>query len=55
MLWLAFMATVSGLLIAGLALVLLQYRALVLLERIANALDRINARNGEPKAQNRSP
>jgi hypothetical protein len=51
MLWLYFLSTGSGLLIAALILIVLQYRALVVLERIANTLEKMDARAGESKKE----
>jgi hypothetical protein len=53
MLWLYFYSTGTGLLVAAVILIVLQYRALVSLERIADTLDRIEERNREPKSEAR--
>src|SRR5262249_29592690 len=53
MLWLYFLSTGSGLLIAALVLIVVQYRALVVLERIANALEKMDGRAGESKEEGR--
>jgi hypothetical protein len=48
--WLYVLSSVSGFLIADVVLIVLLYRALILLERIADTLDRMAARNREPNA-----
>jgi hypothetical protein len=45
MLWLYFLSTGTGLLVAGLLIVVLHYRGLVLLGRIADALDKLVERD----------
>jgi hypothetical protein len=47
--WLYLLSSVSGFLVADIVIIVLLYRALVLLERIANATERLSARVGERK------
>lgn len=47
--WLYLLSGVSGFLIADIVIIVLLYRAVVLLERIADAIDRLVARDQDPK------
>jgi hypothetical protein len=49
LLWLYLLSSVSGFLIADIVTIVPLYRAVVLLERIADAIDRLVARDRDPK------
>jgi hypothetical protein len=49
--WLYVLSSVSGFLIADVVFIVLLYRALTLLQRIADAIDRMDARDRDRKGQ----